>query len=64
MAAMNHTFNNQSANCSTTAAACSSALICNRLDTAIILVVSILVCLISVLVRIPWLRSLASSTRS
>ena len=56
MAAMNHTFNNQSANCSTAAAACSSALICNRLDTAIILVVSILVCLISVLVRIPWLR--------
>ena len=55
MAAMNTTFKHHNTNCSTAAAGCSSALICNRMDTAMILVVSILVCLISVLVRIPWL---------
>ena len=51
MTAMNRT-NNQSFNCSTTAAACSSARIINRMDTAIILVVSIIVCLISLRLRI------------
>ena len=54
MTAMSRAFNNQSTNCSA-AAACSSARISNRMDTAIMLVVSILVCLISVLVRLPWL---------
>lgn len=51
MTAMNFASNNQSFTCSTTAAACSSARIIDRMDTAIIMVVSIIVRLISVLVR-------------
>ena len=43
MAAMNPTFKHHNTNCSTAAAGCSSALICNRMDTAMILVVSICV---------------------
>ena len=50
MTAMNCSCN-KSFNCSTTAAACSSARIMNRMDTAIIMVVSIIVRLISVLLR-------------
>ena len=50
MMAMNCTCNTMSFNCST-AAACSSARIIDRLDTAIIMVVSIIVRLISVLLR-------------
>ena len=50
MTAMNFASNNQSFNCST-AAGCSSARIIDRMDTAIIMVVSIIVRLISVLVR-------------
>ena len=46
MTAMNFAQNNQSFNCSTAAAACSSARIINRMDTAIILVVSIIVRLV------------------
>lgn len=45
MTAMNFASNNQSFNCST-AAACSSARIIDRMDTAIILVVSIIVRLV------------------
>ena len=45
MTAMIYTCNNQSTNCST-AAACSSARIIDRLDTAIIMVVSIIVRLV------------------
>ena len=52
MTAMNRNFFNQSSNCSTTAAACSPARISNIMDTAIILVVSIIVCLISIRLRI------------
>ena len=51
MTAMNFASNNQSFTCSTTAAACSAARIIDRMDTAIIMVVSIIVRLISVLVR-------------
>ena len=51
MTAMNTASYNQSTNCSTTAAACSSARIIDRMDTAIIMVVSIIVRLISVLLR-------------
>ena len=51
MAAMNYTSYNHSTNCST-AAACSSARIIDRLDTAIILAVSIIVRLISIRLRI------------
>ena len=46
MTAMNIASNNQSFNCSTTAAACSSARIIDRMDTAIIMVVSIVVRLV------------------
>ena len=46
MTAMNAASNNQSFNCSTTAAACSSARIIDRMDTAIIMVVSIIVRLV------------------
>ena len=46
MTAMNTASNNQSFNCSTTAAACSSARIIDRMDTAIIMVVSIVVRLV------------------
>ena len=46
MIAMNFAQNNQSFNCSTAAAACSSARIINQMDTAIILVVSIIVRLV------------------
>ena len=45
MTAMNIASNNQSFNCST-AAACSSARIIDRMDTAIIMVVSIVVRLV------------------
>ena len=45
MTAMNFASNNQSFNCST-AAACSSARIIDRMDTAIIMVVSIIVRLV------------------
>ncbi len=48
-------FNNQSSNCSTAAAACSSARISNRMDTAAALAVSIIVCLISLRLRIKGL---------
>ena len=51
MTAMNTASYNQSSNCSTTAAACSSAPMIDRMDTAIIMVVSIIVRLINVLVR-------------
>ena len=51
MTAMNFASNNQSFNCST-AAAFSSARIIDRMDTAIILVVSIIVRLISIRLRI------------
>lgn len=44
--------NNQSFNCSTAAVATSSARIHNRMDTAIFLAVSIIVCLISLRLRI------------
>lgn len=40
---------NQNSNCCSTAAACSSAQITLILDTAILLVVSIFICLISLL---------------
>ena len=46
MTAMNFASNNRSFNCSTTAAACSSARIIDRMDTAIIMVVSIIVRLV------------------
>ena len=55
MTAMNRNFFNQSSNCSTTAAACSPARISNRMDTAIIMVVSIIVCLISLRLRLGGL---------
>ena len=45
MTAMNFASNNQSFNCST-AAGCSSARIIDRMDTAIIMVVSIIVRLV------------------
>ena len=45
MTAMNFASNNQSFNCSTVAA-CSSARIIDRMDTAIIMVVSIIVRLV------------------
>ena len=45
MTAMNFASNNQAFNCST-AAACSSARIIDRMDTAIIMVVSIIVRLV------------------
>ena len=48
MAAMNPAFKHHNTNCSTAAAGCSSALICNRMDTAMILVVSIFVCLVNI----------------
>ena len=51
MTAMNTASYNQSSNCSTTAAACSSARIIDRMDTAIIMVVSIIVRLFSVLLE-------------
>ena len=51
MTAMNCTCNNQSTNCST-AAACSSARIMDRLDTVMIMAVSIIVRLISIRLRI------------
>lgn len=51
MTAMNCATYNQSSNCST-AAACSSARIIDRMDTAMILVVSIIVRLISIRLRI------------
>lgn len=46
-----YTVSNQSANCCT-AAACTSARICHRMDTAINLAVSIIVCLIGIRLRI------------
>ena len=46
MTAMNCTCNTASFNCSTAAAACSSARIIDRMDTAIVLVVSIIVRLV------------------
>ena len=46
MTAMNFASNNQSFTCSTIAAACSSARIIDRMDTAIIMVVSIIVRLV------------------
>ena len=51
MTAMNYACNRQSTNCST-AAACSSARIFNRMDTALNLAVSIIVCRISLRLRI------------
>ena len=51
MTAMNFAHNNHSTNCSAFAAACSSARIMNRMDTAIMMVVSIIVRLVSVLLR-------------
>ena len=51
MAAFYH-FNNQSSNCSTAAAACSAARIFNRMDTAVVMAVSIIACLISLRLRI------------
>lgn len=52
MTAMFSHFHNQSANCSTTAAACSSARICNRMDTAVELAVSIIASRISLRLRV------------
>lgn len=51
MTAMNFARNNQSFNCSTAAAACSPARIIDRMDTAIVMVVSIIVRLVIVRLR-------------
>ncbi len=45
-------FHNQASNCSTFAAACSSARIANRMDTAVVMAVSIIACLISIRLRL------------